>query len=151
MLLTCAMSPEGGLGAVPNPLALRHLGLIASQEVGGLRNAAVTRALRPRTALTVVKYHAWCGSGGFHGEPRVTKTSLGDTRYRQAFFISSILEGINTMFWRSDCGGGDESEWNLAKSAAIVRDAKPESDVHSKLPKPISSCLSCHCQKSNSV
>ena len=35
------------------------------------------------------------------------------------------------MFWRSDCGGGDESEWNLAKSAAIVRDAKPESDVHS--------------------
>ena len=58
------MSPEGGLGAVPNPLALRHLGLTASQEVGGLRNAAVTRALRPRTALTVVKYHAWCGSGG---------------------------------------------------------------------------------------
>ena len=38
------------------------------------------------------------------------------------------------MFWRSDCGGGDESEWNLAKSAAIVRDAKPESDVHSILP-----------------
>ena len=87
MLLTCAMSPEGGLGAVPNPLALRHLGLTASQEVGGLRNAAVTRALRPRTALTVVKYHAWCGSGGFHGEPRVTKTSLGDTRYRQAFLF----------------------------------------------------------------
>ena len=135
MLLTCAMSPEGGLGAVPNPLAVRHLGLTASQEVGGLRNAAVTRALRPRTALTVVKYHAWCGSGGFHGDSRVTKTSLGDTRYRQALFISSILEGINTMFWRSDCGGGDESEWNLAKSAAIVRDAKPESDVHSILPK----------------
>ena len=87
------MSPEGGLGAVPNPLALRHLGLTASQEVGGLRNAAVTRALRPRTALTVVKYHAWCGSGGFHGEPRVTKTSLGDTRYRQAFLFLPSWRG----------------------------------------------------------
>ena len=97
MLLTCAMSPEGGLGAVPNPLALRHLGLTASQEVGGLRNAAVTRALRPRTALTVVKYHAWCGSGGFHGEPRVTKTSHGDTRYGQCH-LNNVLE--TCLQWR---------------------------------------------------
>ena len=35
------------------------------------------------------------------------------------------------MLWRFDCDGGDECEWNLAKSAAFVRDAKPESDVHS--------------------
>ena len=83
--------------ACPNPLALRHLGLTASQEVGGLRDAAVTRALRPRTALTVVKYHAWCGSGGFHGEPRVTKTSLGDTRYGQCH-LNNVLE--TCLQWR---------------------------------------------------
>ena len=39
------------------------------------------------------------------------------------------------MFWRTDCGRGDECECNLAKSAANVRDAKPESDVHSIHPK----------------
>ena len=41
------------------------------------------------------------------------------------------MEGTNTMFWRTDCDGGDECGWSLAKSAAFVRDAKPESDVHS--------------------
>ena len=37
--------------------------------------------------------------------------------------------------WKFDCDGGDECECDRAKSAAIVRDAKPESDVHSILPK----------------
>ena len=39
------------------------------------------------------------------------------------------------MLWRFDCNGGDECEWCHAKSAAYVRDAKPEGDVHSNLPK----------------
>ena len=44
------------------------------------------------------------------------------------------VEGMNAMFWRFDCDGGDECEWSLAGSAAYVRDVKPESDVHSNLP-----------------
>ena len=30
-----------------------------------------------------------------------------------------------SKFWRLDCDGGDECESNLARSAALVRDAKP--------------------------
>ena len=38
------------------------------------------------------------------------------------------------MFWKSDCGGGDDCECNPARTAAIVRGVKPESDAHSIFP-----------------
>ena len=44
-------------------------------------------------------------------------------------FGDNVLDS-SFSFDRGD-DGGDECEMNLAKSAAFVRDAKPESDVHS--------------------
>ena len=135
MLLTCAMTPRGGLGGGSQPtstMAPRSHRQPGSRGVAKRRRNPSTTAPY-RTDCCEISRLVWLGR-----VPRRTQGYQDLPRRHQvqaSFFISSILEGINTMFWRSDCGGGDESEWNLAKSAAIVRDAKPESDVHSILPK----------------
>ena len=81
--------------------------------------------------------------GGFTETPRtrpprphqVRASSISKFKLQLELSQFPHMEGTNAMFWRFELPWRGRMLKYLAELAAYVRDVKPDSDVHSNLPK----------------